>query len=128
LEHIGQQPNVFLAFMQEMYRVCRYGAIIQINVPHPMHDEFRADPTHVRPVLAQTMLLFSKKANLRSRENNAADSCFALQLGVDFEIVDNALVFDPRFEHLQSDPNWQQLALTQNNIVREIRLKLKVNK
>ena len=40
LEHLGQIARVFLGMMKELYRVCRDGAEIEINVPHPRHDNF----------------------------------------------------------------------------------------
>src|SRR6516162_7107644 len=67
LEHLGQQPDVFIAIMRELYRVCRDGATLQIRVPHPRHDNFLTDPTHVRPVTARTMEMFSREANLESQ-------------------------------------------------------------
>ena len=51
LEHLGQLPNVYLRIIQELYRICKEGALIQISVPHPRHDHYLCDPTHVRPIL-----------------------------------------------------------------------------
>src|SRR5689334_5980472 len=33
LEHLGQQTDVFLAIVKELYRVCMNGAILRVNVP-----------------------------------------------------------------------------------------------
>src|SRR5665213_561124 len=63
LEHIGGDPRVFLGIMQELYRVCANECVIHINVPHPRHDNFIGDPTHVRPVTPQMLALFSKRLN-----------------------------------------------------------------
>ena len=128
LEHMGQNPNVFLNIIKEIYRVCAPDAVIHINVPHPRHDEFLGDPTHVRPIIADMFPLFSKKANQHFRDNNGANSCLAFQLDVDFEVTANQLVMDPRFEYLKDDPSWQRMAATNNNVVREIRIQLKVLK
>lgn len=128
LEHVGQDPKIFLAIMCEMYRVCCDGALIHIHAPHHRHDEFWGDPTHVRAISADMFPLFSRKANEHFRANGGANSCFALQLGVDFELLSNQLVLDSRFEYLKDDPSWQRLATVQSNVVREIRLILKVNK
>src|SRR5438270_657359 len=68
LEHLGASPDVFIRIMKEMYRVCEPAAQIYIVVPHPRHDNFIGDPTHVRPLTPAMMQLFSKKANLRWRE------------------------------------------------------------
>ena len=61
LEHIGADTDVFLNIMKELYRVCNADAKIQINVPHPRHDNFINDPTHVRIITPETFALFSKK-------------------------------------------------------------------
>src|SRR5215467_8699044 len=45
LEHLGQQPSVFLGIMKEMYRVCQANARVFIVVPHFRHDLFFHDPT-----------------------------------------------------------------------------------
>ena len=50
LEHVGQNPDVFNNIIKEFYRICVHGAIINIIVPHPRHDDFISDPTHVRPI------------------------------------------------------------------------------
>ena len=46
LEHIGETPAVFLAFMKELWRVSKPSALIKILVPHPRCDEFLWDATH----------------------------------------------------------------------------------
>jgi predicted SAM-dependent methyltransferase len=50
LEHLGAEVGAFKTIMRELYRICRDGATVQINVPHPRHDDFIADPTHVRAI------------------------------------------------------------------------------
>ncbi|MBF0395018.1 MAG: hypothetical protein HQL38_20270, partial [Alphaproteobacteria bacterium] len=40
--------NAFRAVMRELYRICRDGASITVTVPHPRHDNFIGDPTHVK--------------------------------------------------------------------------------
>lgn len=128
MEHVGQDPAVFLKIMQEIYRVCCDGATIHINAPHIRHDEYWGDPTHVRPISADMFVLFSKKANQAFRDNNGANSCFGFLLNVDFEVTLNELVLDPRFTYLKDDPNWQRMAALNNNVVREIKIRLKVIK
>src|SRR5437879_4750936 len=63
LEHMGGDPKVFLAMMQELYRVSADGCTVQIDVPHPRHDNFIGDPTHVRPVTPQMLSLFDRSLN-----------------------------------------------------------------
>src|SRR3954452_15303504 len=50
LEHMGADTKVFLAIIQETYRIAAPGCRVVIHVPHPRHDHFLGDPTHVRPV------------------------------------------------------------------------------
>ena len=47
--------------MQELYRVCRHAAVLDITVPNSSHDSFTADPTHVRPILPLTLALFDRQ-------------------------------------------------------------------
>ncbi|MDH5492762.1 MAG: hypothetical protein OEY14_12485 [Myxococcales bacterium] len=86
LEHLGPTPSSFLGIMKELYRVCAPGALIRILVPHPRHDAFLIDPTHVRAILPETLQLFSKAKNREWRERGVANTPLALQLDVDFEI------------------------------------------
>src|SRR5438128_1961143 len=44
LEHLGESTATFFKIIQELYRVCKNGAIIDIAVPHPRHDDFLGDP------------------------------------------------------------------------------------
>src|SRR5687767_8310331 len=60
LEHVGATSEMFVRIMQELYRVCRAGAEVRIAVPHPRHDNFFDDPTHVRAITPMTLELFSK--------------------------------------------------------------------
>jgi predicted SAM-dependent methyltransferase len=50
LEHLGQQTQIYLRIIQELYRICKSGAKIHITVPHHRSDRFFHDPTHVRPI------------------------------------------------------------------------------
>jgi hypothetical protein len=87
LEHLGQTPASFLSIMKELYRICKDNAMIEIVVPHPAHDNFLSDPTHVRAITPQTLALFDKDQNLRWRAAGVANSPLALQCGVNFKIA-----------------------------------------
>jgi SAM-dependent methyltransferase len=84
LEHLGQEPAVFFEIMRELYRIMRPGAKIHITVPHPRSDNFLAAPGHVRPILPQTMHLFSRQKCLAAQ--GTVVEPYALECGVDFEI------------------------------------------
>jgi hypothetical protein len=87
LEHLGRDSASFIRIMQELYRVAAPGGRIRIVVPHPRHDDFLNDPTHVRPITADLLTLFSKKYNLKWQKLGAANSPMALYHNVDFDIV-----------------------------------------
>ena len=81
--------------MKELYRICVNEAVLEIAVPHPFHDDFVSDPTHVRPITRMTLALFDKEQNLNWRKMGAANSPLALQFGVDFRILEARNMIDP---------------------------------
>ena len=133
LEHLGKDSGTYLAIIQELYRVCADGATVTIAVPHPRHDDFLLDPTHVRPILAESFLLFSKETCERLREQGAGDTPLALILDVDFKIE--------KIDH-RLDPVWREKMLANeitqddvadaarsfNNVVKESTVVLRVLK
>ena len=86
LEHLGQNPNTFNDIIKELYRICKNNCVINISVPHPRHDDFINDPTHVRPITVELLSLYNKKQNEHWRSIGAANTPFALILNVDFRI------------------------------------------
>jgi hypothetical protein len=133
LEHLGAETGTFIGIMKELYRVCEDGALIHIAVPHPRHDNFISDPTHVRPIVPMTMQLFSKRNNLMWQEIKAANSPLALYHEVDFEVIDTTFVLDePYVSDLKAgrlSPEALEPLLRQyNNVAAEIRMTLKARK
>lgn len=86
LEHLGETKTVFISVMKELYRVCKDGAKINIEVPHFKSDDFFNDPTHIRPITAQGLGLFSQIANRESQKQGWASSTLGLDYGVDFHL------------------------------------------
>lgn len=86
LEHMGQDPRVFLAIMRELYRICRPGALVRIEAPHPRHDDYLNDPTHVRPITPDMMSLFDRELNDRWLASGSPNSPLAHYLDVDFPL------------------------------------------
>ncbi|MDA9609233.1 methyltransferase domain-containing protein, partial [Candidatus Pelagibacter sp.] len=74
LEHIGQIPDVFNEIIKELYRICRNGSLINIIVPHPRHDDFISDPTHVRPITLRSLSMYDQKLNKIWEEKNASNT------------------------------------------------------
>jgi predicted SAM-dependent methyltransferase len=85
LEHIGEG---YFHCIKEMYRVCKHGAIIDIQVPHHRSDDFFSDPTHRRPITVDGLRLFSRKYNQLCREQQCHASKLAEYLEIDLEVVE----------------------------------------
>lgn len=128
LEHLGATSDVFMRITQELYRVWRAGAIIQVTVPHPRHDTFWADPTHVRPITPLLFSLFSKKLNREWAGKACASTPLALYHGVDFELESSTYMLEDEYarqisegEHGEGELELQRLLRTYNNVAAEIR-------
>jgi hypothetical protein len=119
LEHLGADPAVFVGIFQELYRVCRGGALVKIAVPHPRHDNFIGDPTHVRAVTPQVLSLFSRKLCAMWAKEGAANTPLALYAGVDFEMRDLRVIVDPAYA---KRPNVEELVRHWNNVAVEYRM------
>jgi SAM-dependent methyltransferase len=133
LEHLGAEVNVFFKIIQEMYRVCKNDAQILINVPHPRHDDFINDPTHVRIITPELLGLFSKKNCEYWKKNGNANSPLAEYLNVDFEIKSLEITLAPEYlEALQSkkisEKEVTKLLRIQNNVASEYKIILKTVK
>jgi ubiquinone/menaquinone biosynthesis C-methylase UbiE len=94
LEHLGADKQTFFGIMKELYRVCKPNATVHIIVPHPRHDTFIGDPTHVRVITPRVLSLFSKTLNREWIERGAANTPLGLYLEVDFETVSTQTVLD----------------------------------
>jgi hypothetical protein len=133
LEHLGADPKKFLAIMTELYRVCRDGAVVVINVPHPRHDDFIGDPTHVRIISPQLLSLFNRELNDMWQQGGFANTPLAHYLGVDFIITESITILDQpyasKFQNGELTGDAIDLALREkNNIAKEFRIKLAVRK
>lgn len=133
LEHLGQDSRIFLGIMKELYRVCKNESRIEINVPHPRHDNFIGDPTHVRVITPQVLTLFDKRLNDQWQESGAANTPLAHYLGVDFAINKSTAVLDQPYRRMFasgqiSDPDMQVIIRERNNVILEYRIELLVRK
>jgi predicted SAM-dependent methyltransferase len=86
LEHLGQATDVYLGLIKELYRVCRDGAKITVIVPHPRHDHFLNDPTHVRAVTEEGLNMFSQASNRKLMALGAANTPLGVYMNVDFAL------------------------------------------
>jgi SAM-dependent methyltransferase len=125
LEHVGATAELFTGIMKELYRICRNGAKLTIVVPHPRHDNFFDDPTHVRAITPMTLSLFSKAENLKWKAMGGSNSPLALYAGVDFELQEWSETIDEKF---RDHPNLADMVKHWNNVATEYRMVLKVVK
>mgnify|MGYP001251422890 CR=1 FL=1 len=133
LEHIGQDPDIFNSIIKELYRVCKNGAVIDIAVPHPRHDDFLADPTHVRPITILGLSLYDKELNEKWAAERAANTPLALIHGVNFKIVESIYSIEPDILEKYNTgiidrDELDSLIKHQVNIVKQISIKWKVIK
>lgn len=133
LEHLGELRDVYLGIIKELYRVCAHGAMIHIRVPHPRHDHFLWDPTHVRPITVEGLQMFDANLNKQWIANKWANTPLGVYLGVDFRIESHQYVLDPLFvKKLQEGVITQQqvgeMIKTHNNVCQQINVEWKVFK
>jgi hypothetical protein len=133
LEHMGGDPRVFREVIRELYRVCTNGAEVFIQVPHPRHDDFITDPTHVRAITPATLSHLSRRVNLEWLRNGAANTPLAIYWHVDFEITKVRYIADEPYRSQLakgelSPEGIEQLSRERNNVIKEISISLVVNK
>jgi hypothetical protein len=133
LEHLGETTSTYLNIIKELYRICAANARIFIAVPDPRHDDFINDPTHVRIVTPDGMLLFSKRQNREWIKDKYSNSPLGLYLDVDFEMLSVEHVLDSFWSeklkiHEISESQIDEAFRKFNNVVKEIRMILKVIK
>ncbi|HEY4922650.1 MAG TPA: hypothetical protein VII40_21300 [Xanthobacteraceae bacterium] len=133
LEHLGRTTELYLDIFKELYRVCADGAKVTIVVPHPRHDFFLNDPTHVRAITPEGLALFSQKINQKWIKDGAANTPLGVYLGIDFDIVGSKYVLDElwlgRAQRGQvSKAEIDQAARQFNNVVMQTTIELKAIK
>lgn len=133
LEHLGASTQTFFGIVKELYRVCKHGAAIHIAVPHPRHDDFITDPTHLRAFTADSFQAYSKARCLEWQRDGAAHSPLAFQLDVDFNVThiqfDLEQPWGAQFDAKQITAEQVMMAARQfNNVVKQIKVRWTVNK
>jgi ubiquinone/menaquinone biosynthesis C-methylase UbiE len=124
-EHLGDE---FFDFIKDLYRVCKHEAIIEVVVPHPRHDYFLGDLSHVRAITVENMRTLSKQYCENESFINTSWSGFANVLGVDFEIFEHRYELDEVFKSIiaeiqdENQINWMARAM--NNAITEIHFKM----
>ena len=133
LEHIGQTPDIFINIMKELYRISCDQANIHISVPHPRHDDFLADPTHVRPITTLGLNLFDLDLNKQWQKIGAANTPLAIIHNVNFKIIKNEIILDPKYlklldENKISNNELNEIIERYNNVVKQTNYILRVVK
>lgn len=133
LEHLGETTAVYLGVLKELYRVCADGARVHITVPHPRHDDFLIDPTHVRPILAESFQLLSKRRCLDWKARGVANTPLALYLDVDFEVEQASHTLDPLWQAQLASGKMKPeelsaMAQQVNNVIKQTDVELRVVK
>ena len=133
LEHLGESSKAYLQLIKELYRICAPNAVVRIAVPHPRHDDFLTDPTHVRPILPEQFYMFSKRINAEWRAGGFANTPLADYLDVDFEVEDVSWsVEESWLKRLQTGEidtaKLAEIARAQNNVLKEAKITLRVKK
>ena len=133
MEHIGQTPDMFNSIIRELYRICKNQAIMDITVPHPRHDDFLADPTHVRPITVLGLSLYDKEKNRQWEKENKANSPLGLIHNVNFKIINVRYDLTRDYVKMVKEKKITQEKLFEmieryNNIVKQIFIQLKVIK
>jgi hypothetical protein len=129
MEHI--EGVGYFKFMQELYRVCADGALIEVQVPHHRSETQYGDPSHVRFVTLESLRQFSKKRNLWHTEHWKSSSGFGIKLDVDFEIVSYDLLVNARWEERfksMSQDEIMEVSCNFNNVYDELHVVLQVVK
>ena len=133
LEHMGETTERFLAIMCELYRVCKDEARISLRVPHPRHDAFICDPTHVRIITPATLDLFNRHMNDRWIREHKSNTPLAHYLGVDFRVLETLKELDEPYATQFNECTLSEDALTllekeRNNVILEYKITLEVRK
>ena len=97
LEHVGRTPEEFKSILRELYRVLQPDGLLKITVPHPSHDTFSADSTHVRPITIDGFRMFSKALNEQWQQAGSSATPLALYWNIDFEITEVRIDVDKDF-------------------------------
>ncbi len=133
LEHLGESRALYLAVIRELYRICRHGATIHIIVPHPRHDHYFNDPTHVRPILPDGLRMFDQSLNRQWIAKKWSNTPLGIYLGVDFRITECQYQLDSLYrEKIKrgevTKEQLHELLRTHNNVCEQIILEWSVVK
>ena len=93
--------------MKELWRVCKPDAGVTVILPHPRHDIFLNDPTHVHAIMPGTFAMFSKKHAAHLAKQGMQLTPFWKYLGIDFDLSKVKYWFDPKIDKDDPDLEWK---------------------
>lgn len=93
LEHL-EGIEGYKTFWQELYRVCKNDAIINIEVPHWEHDTFHHDPTHCRKVTPIGIAMMDQQRNQDDLKNGGRETKLGFMWHIDFAMQGVNFGFD----------------------------------
>jgi len=129
LEHLGGDLSIFF---KELYRVMAPSALVEFILPHPRHDWFFQDPTHVRPLLPISFEHFDRKKSISWYLSSTSHTPLALYWGIDFRIKSlEERIADPQLGEKLSKMNAHSVNLAHyfyNNIIGDYKIVLEAVK
>ena len=133
LEHLGGHSEVFLAVMKELYRICKPSARITIRVLDPRHNDYYSDPTHQRPVIAETFQPFDLALNEDWQSRRLPGTPLGRYLKIDLPTVSVTRHLDPLWLNAWTsksigDDALGQAARQSNNVVQWCEIVLEARK
>ncbi len=133
LEHLGATPAIWIGVLKELWRVCTPDAQIHLAVPHPRHDNFLHDPTHVRAITPIGLAMFDQKRNLENIEIGDEESKLGLYSNIDLEVqqISYDLEEPYRTQYLTGKLNTEDLEFMikeKNNFCHQIRMLVRIVK
>ena len=113
--------------------MCWDGASVTITVPHPRHEDFLHDATHVRAVTVEGLSMFSRKNCDEWTAAGSANTPLAYAAGVDFEITESEITLEEpcksKFElDVLSTIELLEATRQYNNVLKETKIVLRVLK
>ena len=126
-DSLGADADIFNGVVKELHRICKHDARLYINVPHPRHDVFLSDPTHVRPINPDVLRLYDQTLNEEWEKSNVANTPLGILWGVNFLVESTHYVLEEKYQEqvaqgkISEDEVWAMIS-ERNNIAREIQI------
>jgi hypothetical protein len=121
LTQLGQTFDQYCRILQELYRVCKDGARIEIAAYHPRSDYFFNDPASVRAVTPDSLTLLSQKAGQHLIDTKAVQQPLGMRIGVDFRLTDVSVLAAPEWQD-SSEEEIKRAAAAVGNVIIEYKM------